>query len=135
MHAVFESGNKIVIDESTSGWHGKDEKRADGPPALTHMIGKPESASFMSKKCRMCRFWNHFSIELQEGKEKMAKRDYSRDIREFLLHTFAACSLQIQAGENLKLCTWVMALIVFSPMHGTNRDGRMANHRKRQLNC
>ena len=38
VHTVFECSNKIVIDESISGWHGRDEKRVDGPPALTHMI-------------------------------------------------------------------------------------------------
>jgi hypothetical protein len=47
--SVFRSGTYVVIDESTSGWHGKDEKRVDGPPALTHMKGKPEPVLFMIK--------------------------------------------------------------------------------------
>ena len=46
---VFVPGTHIVIDESTSGWHGKHEKMVDGPPALTHMKGKPEPVSFMIK--------------------------------------------------------------------------------------
>jgi hypothetical protein len=45
--AVVRPSHKIVVDESTCGWHGKDDKRADGPPALTHMKGKPEPVSFM----------------------------------------------------------------------------------------
>jgi hypothetical protein len=36
---------QVVVDESTSGWNGKDKKRADGPPALTHMKGKSEPVS------------------------------------------------------------------------------------------
>ena len=44
--------NETVADvfvPGQHGWHGKDEKRADGPPALTHMKGKPEPVSFMFK--------------------------------------------------------------------------------------
>ncbi len=66
----------VVIDESTSGWHGKDEKRADGPPALTHMKGKPEPVSFMIKNLCDMHSGLMLAIELQEGKEEMSKRKF-----------------------------------------------------------
>ena len=73
----FHPGVHIVIDESTSGWHGKDETRKDGPPALTHMKGKPESVSFMFKNICCVETGIMIAIELQEGKEVMATRRYT----------------------------------------------------------
>jgi hypothetical protein len=73
---IFRCCRHVVIDESTSGWHGKDEKRADGPPALTHMKGKPEAVSFMIKNVCDVHSGVMFAIELQEGKEEMAKRKF-----------------------------------------------------------
>ena len=75
--SVFQCGTHVVIDESTSGWHGKDEKRADGPPALTHMKGKPEAVSFMIKNVCDVHSGVIFAIELQEGKEEMSKRKFA----------------------------------------------------------
>ena len=72
-------GVHVIIDESTSGWHGKDEKRPDGPPALTHMKGKPEPVSFMFKTLCCVETGIMIAIELQEGKEVMAGRRYSAD--------------------------------------------------------
>jgi len=74
--SVFRCGTHVVIDESTSGWHGKDEKRADGPPALTHMKGKPEAVSLMIKNVCDVHSGVMFAIELQEGKDEMAKRRF-----------------------------------------------------------
>ena len=76
---VFSPGLHVVVDESTSGWHGKDEKRADGSPALTHMKGKPESVSLMLKTMCCVETGIMIAIELQEGKEVMASRRYSSD--------------------------------------------------------
>ena len=76
---VFSPGLQVVVDESTSAWHGKDEKRADGPPALTHMKGKPEPVSFMFKTMCCVETGIMIAIELQEGKEVMARRQYSSD--------------------------------------------------------
>jgi hypothetical protein len=39
MKSVFRLYNRIVIDESISWWHGKDEKLADGPQVLTLRLG------------------------------------------------------------------------------------------------
>jgi hypothetical protein len=47
--SVLQASNKIVINESTCWWHGRDDKRPDCPPALTHMKGKPDPVSFMIK--------------------------------------------------------------------------------------
>jgi hypothetical protein len=76
---VFVPGQHVVVDESTSGWHGKDEKRADGPPALTHMKGKPEPVSFMFKTMCCAETGIMVAMELQEGKEVMASRRYSSE--------------------------------------------------------
>ncbi len=70
---------RIVIDESTSGWHNKDEKRPDGPPALTHMIGKPKFVSFTSTNLLCVHSGIMFTIEFQDGKIKIATRDVVRD--------------------------------------------------------
>ena len=50
LHKVFIPGPDLVMDESTSRWKGGDDKRETGPPALTHMKGKPENVSFMIKR-------------------------------------------------------------------------------------
>ncbi len=74
--SIFRCGTHVVIDESTSGCHRKDEKQADGPPALTHMKGKPEPVSFMIKNLCDVHSGVMFAIELQEGKEDMSKRKF-----------------------------------------------------------
>ena len=99
---VFRSGTNIVIDESTSGWHGKHEKMADGPPALTHMKGKPETVSFMIKNVCDVQSGIMFALEFQEGKEEMAKRAYVKDGEK----PTTACVLRLMdrvAGEGLIL--------------------------------
>jgi hypothetical protein len=73
---IFRCGDHIVINESTSGWHCKDEKRADRPPALRHMKGKPEAVLFMIKNLCDVHTGVMFAIELQEGKEERAKRKF-----------------------------------------------------------
>jgi hypothetical protein len=73
----FSPGLHVVIDESTCGWHGKDEKRADGPPAMTHMKDKPEPVSFMFKTLCCAETGIMIALELQEGKDIMASRTYS----------------------------------------------------------
>ena len=75
----FSPGEHVVVDESTSGWHGKDEKRPDGPPAMTHMKGKPEPVSFMFKTLCCVQTGIMIAFELQEGKDVMATRRYSVD--------------------------------------------------------
>ena len=57
----------VIIDESTSGWHGKDEKRPDGPPALTRMKEKPAPVSFMFETLCCVEAGIMIAIELQEG--------------------------------------------------------------------
>ncbi len=72
---VLQPSHQIVIDESTCAWHGKDDKRADGPPALTHMKGKPEPVSFMIKNLCDVQTGIIFAIELQQGTlSRMVKR-------------------------------------------------------------
>jgi hypothetical protein len=61
--SVFRCGGRVVIDESTSGWHGKDEKA--------------EAVSFMIKNLCDVQSGVMFAIELQEGKEEMAKRKFA----------------------------------------------------------
>jgi hypothetical protein len=73
----FTPGQHVVIDESTCGWHGKDEKRADGLPAMTHMNGKPKPVSFMFKTLCCAETGIMIAMELQEGKDVMASRAYS----------------------------------------------------------
>jgi hypothetical protein len=73
----FCPGQHFVIDESTSGWHGKDEKRADGPPAMPHMKGKSDPVSFMFKTICCAETGIMVAIELQEGRNIMAGREYS----------------------------------------------------------
>ena len=77
MHTVFECSHKIDVDESTSGWHGKDEKGVDGPPALTLMMVKPESVLFMFKTTTCVDSDIIFAIEWQEGEETVVKRSYT----------------------------------------------------------
>jgi hypothetical protein len=87
---IFRCGHRIVIDESTSGWHGKDEKRPDGPPALTIKNLCCVESGIM------------FAIELQEGKVEMATRDFIRDGEK----ATRACVLRLMsriAGEGLVL--------------------------------
>ena len=99
---IFKCGHQIVIDESTSGWHGKDEKRPDGPPALTHMIGKPEPVLFMIKNLCCVETGVMFVIELQEGKLEMGTRDFVRDGEK----ATTACVLRLMGcvcGEGLVL--------------------------------
>ena len=36
----FRCNGRVVIDETTSGWHGKHEKRSDGLPAADTHKGK-----------------------------------------------------------------------------------------------
>ncbi len=67
MNRVFKSSNNIGVDELTLGWHGKDEKRVDGPPAHTHMMGTHESVSFMFKNLACVKTGLIFAIDLQEG--------------------------------------------------------------------
>jgi hypothetical protein len=53
------------------------EKRVDGLPALSYMMGKPESVSFMFKNLACVKTGFIFAIELQEGKELMASNAYA----------------------------------------------------------
>jgi hypothetical protein len=88
--SVFRSSTHAVIYESTSGWHGKDEKRAGGPPALTHMKEKPEVVSFMIKNVCDIHSGVLFAMELQEGKEEMAKRKFVDKGEKPTMHVFCA---------------------------------------------
>ncbi len=54
-----------------SAWHGKDEQRADGPPALTDIIGKPEPVSFMFKT--ICDTGIIIAIDLQKRRKTNGK--------------------------------------------------------------
>jgi hypothetical protein len=115
---IFRCGHRIVIDESKSGWHGKDEKRPDGPPALTHMIGKPESVSFMIKNLCCVESGVMFAIESQEGKVEMATRDFIRDGEK----ATTGCVLRLMsrvAGEGLVLHgdSWFASLNTLRKLH------------------
>ena len=77
MQDAFESGADLVVDESTSGWKGVDEKRLEGPPSLVHQQGKPQNVSFMLKTMADCTTGIILKIELQEGKDAMLKKPFS----------------------------------------------------------
>jgi hypothetical protein len=77
LEEVFTAGDELVIDESTSGWQGTDEKRPLGPPCLVHMKGKPEPVSFMFKTMADVSTGIIVKIKLQEGKEEMMTREFS----------------------------------------------------------
>ena len=74
----FVPGVHVVIDESTSGWQGKDEKCPDGLPAINHMKGKPAHVSFMFKTLCCVEKGIMIAIELQECKD-VADRRYTCD--------------------------------------------------------
>ena len=74
---AFEAGPEMVVDESTSGWKGVDEKSPDGPPSMVHQKGKPQNVSFMLKTMADCETGIILKIELQEGKEEMLKKQFS----------------------------------------------------------
>ena len=73
----FTAGSDLVVDESTSGWKGVDEKRYNGPPWLCHLKNKPQPVSFMLKTMADCDTGVIIKIELQEGKEEMKLKRFS----------------------------------------------------------
>ena len=70
-------GPTIVLDEGTSRWTGTDSSRPTGPPALTKMRGKPEPISHMIKTAADKDTGMIIRLELQEGKDAMAGKQFS----------------------------------------------------------
>ena len=77
LNKVFVAGPDLVMDESTSGWKGVDEKHKNGPPALTHSLCKPANASFMIKTMTNGTCGIIIRMELQEGKKAVKKMMFS----------------------------------------------------------
>jgi hypothetical protein len=89
------------MNQHTDGM-GRSAKRVDGPPALTHMVGKPKFVSFLKKYLCCVETGIIIAIEIQEGKEEMGKRDFAIDGGK----ASTACTLRLMsriAGQGVVL--------------------------------
>ena len=81
MWHIFVPSVDVVLDGSTTGWHGEDEKRPGGPPALTHFPAKPEPVCFVINNIADVVTGIIFKLEFREGNSAMLHKPFSRDLK------------------------------------------------------
>ena len=74
----YTPGDKMVVDESTSYWRGKDQRRgSEGCPHVTKIPRKPKSVDMDLKNICCCDNSIMWTMEIMTPKDEMWSREHT----------------------------------------------------------